>query len=80
MQDLTWNGGRVTTDNIIGAETYMYYSAGWNITITYPVVPNAIYTIIADYSTRNIGIPYRVIWQGTWQNEGITEISYTFAQ
>ena len=80
MKDLVWTGGRVTPPNIVGAETYMYYSQGWNVTINYPVVPNAIYNIVADYSAPSIGIPYRIIWKGTWQNEVINETSYVFAQ
>jgi hypothetical protein len=80
IKDLAWTGGRVTPPNIMGAETYMYYSQGWNVTINYPVVPNAIYNIVADYSAPSIGIPYRIIWQGTWQNEDINETNYVFAQ
>jgi len=80
MKDLVWTGGRATPPNIVGAETYMYYSQGWNVTINYPVVPNAIYNIVADYSATSTGIPYRIIWQGTWQNEVINETSYVFAQ
>jgi hypothetical protein len=80
MKNLVWTGGRVAPQNIVGAETYMYYSQGWNVTINYPVIPNAIYNIVADYSTTSIGIPYRIIWQGTWQNEVINEKSYVFAQ
>ena len=80
MTDLVWTGGRVTSSNIVGAETYMYYIHGWNVTINYPVVPNAIYNITADYSATSVSIPYRIIWQGTWQNEAIKETSYVFAQ
>ncbi len=80
MKNLVWTGGRVTPQNIVGAETFMYYSQGWNVTINYPVIPNAIYNIVVDYSTTSIGIPYRIIWQGTWQNEAINEKSYVFAQ
>jgi hypothetical protein len=80
INNLVWTGGRTTPPNLLGAETYMYYSQGWNVTINYPVVPNAIYTVKADYSAPSIGIPYRIIWQGTWQNETIKEASYTFAQ
>lgn len=80
IKDLVWTGGRVTPQNLVGAETFMYYSRGWNFTINYPVVPNAIYKIIADYSAVSTGIPYRVIWKGTWQNEVINETSYIFAQ
>jgi hypothetical protein len=78
--NLVWTGGRTTPPNIVGAETYMYYSQGWNFTISYPVVPNAIYTITADYRATSTGIPYRIVWQGTWQNETTKETNYTFAQ
>jgi hypothetical protein len=80
MKDLVWTGGRVTPPNILGAEKFMYYSQGWNVTIDYHLVPNAIYNIVADYSAPYIGIPYRIIWNGTWQNEVIIETSYVFAQ
>jgi hypothetical protein len=80
MTDLVWTGGRVTPPNLVGAETYMYYSQGWNVTISYPVVLNPIYKVVADYSAIGISIPYRIIWNGTWQNEVINETSYIFAQ
>ncbi len=79
-KNLVWTGGRTTPPNLVGSETYMYYSQGWNVTINYPVVPNAIYTIVADYSAPSIGIPYGIIWKGTWQTEVINETSYVFAQ
>lgn len=80
MNDLAWTGGRTTPQNVVGAETYTYYSQGWNFTLNYPVVPNAIYTITVDYSAVSTGIPYRIIWQGTWQNGVVKETNYTFAQ
>lgn len=79
MNNLTWTGGRVTP-NLIGAETYVYNSNGWNLTIKYPVVLNPICRISADYSAPFTAIPYRIIWNGTWQNWSINEISYVFAQ
>ena len=80
MKEFSWTGGRVTLTNLLGAETYMYYSQGWNVTLRYPVVPNPLYTIIADYSAPFLGIPYRIIWQGTVRDSMITETSYVFAQ
>ena len=80
LTNLNWTGGRATPQNILGAETYKYYSQGWNFTIRYPVVPDPIYNIVADYSSLSIGIPFRIIWKGTWQNEIINETSYIFAQ
>jgi hypothetical protein len=80
MQNLMWTGGRVDRGLIVGSELYTYTSGGWNVTMTYPVVPNPIYTVTADYKTQDMGIPYRVIWEGTWQNGAITETRYIFAQ
>lgn len=80
MNNLVWTGGRVTPQNLVGSETYMYYAHGWNFTMTYPVVPQTVYKIIADYSAPDVGIPYRVIWQGNWQNQIINETGYVFAQ
>ena len=80
LGNLNWTGGRATPTGLVGAETYTYLSGGWNVTITYPVIPNPTYRVTADYSAQGISIPYRVIWEGTWQNGAITETSYTFAQ
>ena len=83
IKDLAWTGGRVTPAGLVGAETYTYLGQGWNVTITYPVVLNPVYAITADYSatsTGDVSIPYRVIWQGNWENGSIVEINYTFAQ
>ncbi|MFB3889095.1 MAG: zinc-ribbon domain-containing protein [Candidatus Bathyarchaeia archaeon] len=83
MQNLTWTGGRQDT-GLVGAETYVYESTGWTVTLKYPVVPNPVYTVTADYSVSllpgQVGIPYRVIWQGTWENGVVKETSYVFAQ
>ena len=80
MKDLNWTGGRTTPATLIGAETYYYVSLGWKFTLNYPVVPNPIYNATADYSNPYTGIPYRIIWTGTWQNWSIKESSYVFAQ
>ncbi|MCW4019145.1 MAG: zinc-ribbon domain-containing protein [Candidatus Bathyarchaeota archaeon] len=79
MQNLDWTGGKVDT-GFLGSELYTYISGGWNFTMTYPVVPDPIYTITADYQAQGIGIPYRVLWTGTWQNGTTVETDYTFAQ
>ncbi len=80
MKNLIWTGGRATADNVVGAETYIYYAGGWNVTIAYPVVPQALYKITADYKAQGISIPVRIIWEGTWQNQIIKETNYVFAQ
>jgi len=84
MKDLYWSGGRATPHGLVGAETYEYEAKGWVVTIKYPVVPNPEYSVTADYSVSRVpgyvGIPYRIIWKGTYQDGIITEISYVFAQ
>jgi polyhydroxyalkanoate synthesis regulator phasin len=80
MEGLEWTGGRTTPPEIVGAETYVYASNGWKFTINYPVIPNSLYNITADYSATSTGIPYRIIWKGSWQNWCIEETSYVFAQ
>ena len=84
MKDLYWSGGRATPPGLVGAETYEYQAKGWIVTIKYPVVPNPEYSVTADYSVSRVpgyvGIPYRIIWKGTYQNGIIIEISYVFAQ
>jgi hypothetical protein len=80
MANLSWTGGRATPVKLIGAETYMYFAGGWNVTIQYPVVPNPIYQVSADYKAPGAGIPANVIWQGTYLNQVINETNYVFAQ
>jgi hypothetical protein len=79
--NMSWSGGKQET-KLLGAETYIYQSNGWKVTIQYPVVTNPIYKITADYSpsSDSIGIPYRITWQGNWENGAITETTYSCAQ
>ena len=78
MQSFNWTGGSTTPEGIVGAETYSYTSDGWNVTMQYPVVPNAVYSITANYTTPGPPAQATVAWQGTWQNGTITEKSYNF--
>jgi len=84
ISDLAWSGGRVTPTNIVGAETYEYRAKGWIVTIKYPVTPNPEYSVTADYLVSRlpgyVGIPNRIVWQGTYRNGVISETSYFFAQ
>jgi len=80
---LTWSGGRNETGGSIGNEHYSYTNSGWIIEITFPVVSNPEYEIKADYSSiraGSVGVPTRIIWQGTYINGKITEKNYTIAQ
>jgi hypothetical protein len=81
MQSLMWTGGKISQGMILGSETYIYESYGWNVTMQYPVYPNPIYTITVSYISLISQItPQKNIlsWQGTWQNGTITETTYTF--
>ena len=81
MNQLNWTGGRRET-GLVGAETYIYHAEGWSVTLHYPVVPNPVYSVTAQYATQSgaIGIPYSVFWDGIWQNGTITETSFLLAQ
>jgi hypothetical protein len=85
IQDIAWTGGKVDQGMLVGSEKYNYTtltgapgSAGWTMTLQYPVVPNPIYTISANYTQTGVLSPYQVMWTGTWQKGTIIEDSYTF--
>ncbi|XHH08858.1 MAG: hypothetical protein ACFCUE_15020 [Candidatus Bathyarchaeia archaeon] len=85
IKNLIWTGGRVGTGLMVGSETYNYTTltsapgaAGWNMTIQYPVVPDPIHTISANYTQTGVATPTEVTWTGTWQKGNITETSYSF--
>lgn len=79
MLSFNWTGGRVDT-GLLGAVLYSYLSQGWNVTMQYPVVPNPIYTITADYTSQVTPTEKIVSWLGTWQNATISETSYNNTQ
>lgn len=84
LRSLLWTGGRTTPEGILGTETYSYQSSGWNITIQYPVVPNTIYSITAQYRSfptyfsQTSSEDIMISWQGTLQNGTLTETAYNF--
>lgn len=73
MQNLNWTGGRQET-GLLGAETYLYTSGNWSLTIQYPVVVNPTYTITANYSSQTVTVD----WSGTY-NGTLTETSQTIS-
>ena len=80
---LVWEGGRNTTEGLLGSERYIYTSDGWIMEITYPVIPNPEYEIRAEYSATRagtIGVPYRIVWEGIYKDGIITEKSFTLVQ
>ncbi len=76
-----WTGGRLET-GLVGAETYVYQNGGWNVTVSNPVILEPVYTVVVHYAVPadQIGIPYSVVWEGTWQDGNITETNFVFAQ
>jgi hypothetical protein len=78
MNDLSWTGGSANPLGFVGSVTYKYFSQEWTVTISYPVVPNPIYSISTVYSDFSRGVTYAINWAGTSQNGVITEISYSF--
>ena len=79
MHGLSWTGGRTTSMGMVGSETYIYQSSGWNVTMQYPVVPNAVYIIMAQYTPMNVySGEVLITWRGTLQNGTITETAYNF--
>ena len=71
--DLNWTGGRQET-GLVGTETYMYTIDFWTVLIEYPVVPNPIYTVYVDFGR----ISPQVAWQGTIEDNIITENNFTY--
>jgi hypothetical protein len=83
MQSLTWEGGRIVT-GLTGAEKYVYTTshgmaggAWWTVELNYPVVPNPIYSVTANYTQTGVQSPYTIVWNGTWQNSAVNETAYT---
>jgi hypothetical protein len=74
--NITWTGGRQDSGGLVGSETYIYTGSGWNVTMSYPVVPNPIYTITVTYT--NSASQVVVDWQGTCQGGVVTETGYTY--
>jgi hypothetical protein len=70
MTSVVWTGGQQST-GLNGAESYVYISGNWVMTIEYPVVPDPTYNITANYTTF-------VYWSGTFQDGNIQETSYFF--
>lgn len=84
LTDPTWTGGRTTSTEILGTETFTYRSLGLKTVIRYPLVEDPIYEINVRYSAINepksVLIPYSITWSGSWKNGSITETGYSFAQ
>ena len=83
MQNMQWTGGRVDTQ-LVGAEVYVYTtlksvpgSAGWTVTLDFPVVANPTYTVTVNFIQSGVLEPAIIIWEGTWiQNGTVTETKY----
>ncbi len=71
METISWTGGRQDA-GLLGSEKYQYTSGNWTMMLQYPVVPNPIYTITANY-TAGDGFS----WMGTYQNGVLNQTSST---
>jgi hypothetical protein len=75
-----WIGGRVETGGV-GSETYNWQSQNWNVTLTYPVTLNQVYSLTVTLGLNPISESREpaIAWKGTWQGGTITETAYTFS-
>jgi hypothetical protein len=71
MTSLSWSSGRLDT-GLVGAETIIFYSGGWTVTLQYPVNADPAYTITANYTGGDVF----VIWQGTYQSGMFADENY----
>jgi len=82
MQSFSWTGGNITPADLTGGQWYSYQSAGWNVTIQYPVAlpPGSIttYSVTATYTSQVTPREVIVSWQGTLQNGIVTQTSYKY--
>jgi len=86
MQGFSWTGENITPEGWAGSQLYSYQSAGWNVTILYPVAlpPNIAswsgisYSVTATYTSQVTPGEVIVSWQGTLQSGVITQTAYTF--
>jgi len=72
MSGFSWAGGRQDT-GLVGSETYVYTSVGWTVQVKFPVAPNPTFTVSANFSQGDEAVS----WRGTYQNNAITETSYS---
>ncbi len=82
MKSFSWTGGNITPADLTGGQWYSYQSAGWNVTIQYPVAlpPGSIttYSVTANYTSQVTPGEVLVSWQGTLQNGIVTQTSYKY--
>jgi len=79
MANLVWSGGvKPYPLGQLGAGRYEYLSGQWNVSITYPIVPNPPYTCQVSYTDLRTEA-YRVSWRGIYQSGAVTEESYSFS-
>lgn len=79
-------GGRVASEGVVGSERYRYvgvawnettlYEVGWVISVEYPVVPDPVYSVNITYVPAG-AVQAIINWQGTWQDEALTETLYS---
>jgi len=63
-----WTTENTTPTGMVGSSTWLCTQEGWSVEVTYPVVPEPVYTVTIDYSQPGMGIPYHLHWEGTYHN------------
>jgi hypothetical protein len=71
ITNASWSTGKLET-GLVGSETIIYYDGGWTVTVQYPVVPNPVYTVTANYTVGDV----YVVWQATYDAGAFKDESY----
>jgi len=71
-QNVPWQGGRTTPDDVTNHETYVYRGQGWKVSIEWDIVnfENIIYTILIEHES--------LVWSGEVSRGVIKEVTFTF--
>ncbi len=76
----SWDVKYLTPEGLVGASTWGYTQGEWEITVSYPIVLEPVYTVVIDYAPQHLGIPYHLYWEGTVDNGVVTEIYFWLAE
>jgi len=68
MQGIRWTGGDITPEGVVGGKTYQYIGDGWNVTISWPIIPKTTHEATAEYVSPAGDL--RVFWRGTVDETG----------
>jgi hypothetical protein len=71
-QNVPWQGGRTTPDDVTNHETYVYRGQGWKVSIEWDIVnfESITYNIVIEHDS--------LVWSGEVSRGVIKEFSFTF--